>query len=74
MGLFNVFKLANDYNKAQKYLKEKDISVDKVRKVITSMVKGIDCLKNLRTQLNELITKYNGVVNKLINKLKRRIK
>lgn len=74
MGLFNVFKLASDYNKAQKYLKEKDISVDKVRKVITSMVKGIDYLKNLRTQLNELITKYNGVVNKLISKLKRRIK
>jgi len=74
MGLFSVFKLASDYNKAQKYLKEKDISVDKARKVITSMVKGIDYLKNLRTQLNELITKYNGVVNKLINKLKRRIK
>ena len=74
MGLFSVFKLANDYNKAQRYLKEKDISVDKVRKVITSMVNGIDYLKNLRIQLNELITKYNGVVNKLINKLKRRIK
>jgi hypothetical protein len=74
MGLFSVFKLASDYNKAQKYLKEKDISVDKARRVITSMVKGIDYLKNLRTQLNELITKYNGVVNKLINKLKRRIK
>ena len=37
MGLFSVFKLASDYNKAQKYLKEKDISVDKARKVITSM-------------------------------------
>ena len=74
MGLFSVFKLASGYNKAQKYLKEKDISVDKARKVITSMVKGIDYLKNLRTQLNELITKYNGVVNKLINKSKRRIK
>ena len=74
MGLFSVFKLASDYNKAQKYLKEKDISVDKARKVITSMMMGIDYLKNLRTQLNELITKYNGVVNKLINKLKRRIK
>ena len=74
MGLFSVFKLANDYNKAQKYLKEKDISVDKARKVITSMMEGIDYLKNLRTQLNELITKYNGVVSKLINKLKRRTK
>lgn len=74
MGLFSVFKLANDYNKAQKYLKEKDISVDKARKVITSMVKGINYLKDLRTQLNELITKYNSVVNKLINKLKRRTK
>lgn len=74
MGLFNVLRLANDCNKVQKYLREKDISVDKARKVITSMVKGIDYLKNLRTQLNELITKYNGVVNKLINKLKRRIK
>jgi hypothetical protein len=74
MGLFSVFKLANDYNKAQKYLKEKDISVDKTRKVITSMVKGINYLKDLRTQLNELITKYNNVVNKLINKLKRRTK
>ena len=74
MGLFSVFKLASDYNKAQKYLKEKDISVDKARKVITSMVKGIDYLKNLRAKLNELITKYIGVVNKLNNKLKRRIK
>ena len=74
MSLFSVFKLASDYNKAQKYLKEKDISVDKVRKVITSIMKGIDYLKNLRAKLNELITKYNGVVNKLNNKLKRRTK
>ena len=74
MGLLNVIKLANDYRKAEKLLKEKNISVDKVRKVITSMVKGIDYLKNLRSQLNEAITKYNSIVNKLIAKLKRRIK
>ena len=74
MGLFSVFKLANDYNKAQKYLKEKDISVDKVRKVITSIMKGVDYLKNLRAKLNELITKHIGMVNKLNNKLKRRTK
>ena len=74
MGLLNVIKLANDYRKAEKLLKEKNISVDKIRKVITSMVKGIDYLKNLRTQLNEVITKYNSIVNKLIAKLKRRIK
>ena len=74
MGLLNVIKLANDYRKAEKLLKEKNISVDKVRKVITSMVKGIDYLKGLRSQLNEAITKYNSMVNKLIAKLKRRIK
>ena len=74
MGLLNVIKLANDYRKAEKLLKEKNISVDKVRKVITSMVKGIDYLKGLRSQLNEVITKYNSIVNKLIAKLKRRIK
>ena len=74
MGLLNVIKLANDYRKAEKLLKEKNISVDKIRKVITSMVKGIDYLKNLRSQLNEAITKYNSIVNKLIAKLKRRIK
>lgn len=74
MGLLNVIKLANDYRKAEKLLKEKNISVDKIRKVITSMVKGIDYLKNLRSQLNEVITKYNSIVNKLIAKLKRRIK
>ena len=74
MGLLNVIKLANDYRKADKLLKEKNISVDKVRKVITSMVKGIDYLKGLRSQLNEAITKYNSIVNKLIAKLKRRIK
>ena len=74
MGLLNVIKLANDYRKAEKLLKEKNISVDKVRKVITSMVKGIDYLKGLRSQLNEAITKYNSIVNKLIAKLKRRIK
>lgn len=74
MGLLNVIKLANDYRKAEKLLKEKNISVDKVRKVITSMVKAIDYLKGLRSQLNEAITKYNSMVNKLIAKLKRRIK
>ena len=74
MGLLNVIKLANDYRKAEKLLKEKNISVDKVRKVITSMVKAIDYLKSLRSQLNEAITKCNSMVNKLIAKLKRRIK
>lgn len=74
MGLINAIKLANDYNQAKKLLKEKNINIDKARKVITSIIKGVDYLRSLRTQLTEVITKYNTMANKLILKLKRRIK
>lgn len=74
MGLFNVIRLANDYNKAKKLLEKKDVKVDEIRKVITSITKGVEYLKNIRTKLSELISKHNTVITKLVSKLKRRIK
>lgn len=74
MGILNVIRLANDYNKAKKLLEKKDIKVDEIRKVITSITKGVEYLKNTRTKLSELISKYNTIITKLVAKLKRRVK
>lgn len=74
MGILNVIKLANDYNKAKKLLEKNEVKVDEIRKVVTSITKGVEYLKNLRTQLSELISKYNSVASRLLTKLKRRTK
>jgi len=74
VGILNVIRLANDYNKAKKLLEKKDIKVDEIRKVITSITKGVEYLKNTRTKLSELISKYNTIITKLVAKLKRRVK
>ena len=74
MGILNVIRLANDYNKAKKLLEKKEIKVDEIRKVITSITKGVEYLKNTRTKLSELISKYNTIITKLVAKLKRRVK
>lgn len=55
MGLFNVIKLANDYNKAKKFIEANKQDVEKAKKLIDSIKNFIDYLKGMRTELDELI-------------------
>ena len=53
MGLLNVIKLANDYNKAKKLVQSKKADVEKIAKIIESVQDYIGLLKNFVLELEE---------------------
>jgi hypothetical protein len=69
MGLFNVIKLANDYNKAKKLLESKKADVEKIAKIIGSVQEYITVLKTFVLELEEKIYQAKEVMGKLADRL-----
>lgn len=65
MGLLNVIKLANDYSKAKKALKEKKVNIDKVKGYIDSLKKIVEFYKEWRIDIEERISKVKELINGL---------
>lgn len=65
MGLFNVIKLANDYNKAKKLLASKHIDIAKAKELIERVKQLVDYLYSLKDKLSELIQDVKGVIKGL---------
>ena len=69
MGLLNVIKLANDYNKAKKLLKSKKADVEKIAKIIGSLQEYIAVLKTFVLELEEKIYQAKEIMGKLADRL-----
>lgn len=69
MGILNVIKLANDYNKAKKLLESKKADIEKIAKVIDSVQDYIGLLKNFVLELEERIYQAKEVLGKLADRL-----
>ena len=69
MGLLNVIKLANDYNKAKKLLESKKADVEKIAKIIGSLQEYIAILKTFVLELEEKIYQAKEVMGKLADRL-----
>jgi hypothetical protein len=72
MGLFNVIKLANDYNQAKKLLKSKKADVEKIAKIIGSLQEYIAVLKTFVLELEEKIYQAKEVMGKLADRLQKK--
>lgn len=71
MGIFNVIKLANDYNKAKKVLKDNKANINKIKDAIERVQKFIKELDSMRAELTNFICKVKDVARKLNVKLKK---
>ena len=69
MGLLNVIKLANDYNKAKKLLESKKADVERIAKVIGSLQEYIAFLKTFVIELEEKIYQAKELMGKLADRL-----
>lgn len=80
MGLFNVLKLANDYNKAKKFIEkirnkyeDKLISIDEAKQLLDKLAAFAKYLKDLKGELNQLISRvadYIVEIKELLEKVK----
>ena len=69
MGLFNIIKLANDYNKAKKLLQSKKVEAQKIRDAIESIQEFINWLKDFAVELEERIYRAKELMGKLADRL-----
>lgn len=69
MGLFNIIKLANDYNKAKKLLQSKKVEAQKIRDAIESIQEFINWLKDFVVELEERIYRAKELMGKLADRL-----
>lgn len=72
MGLLNVIKLANDYNKAKKLLQSKKVEAQKIRDAIESIQGFINLLKDFVVELEERIYQAKELMGKLADKLQKK--
>lgn len=72
MGLFNIIKLANDYNKAKKLLESKKADVEKIARIIGSLQEYINWLKEFIVELEEKIYQAKELMGKLAVKLQKK--
>ena len=72
MGLLNVIKLANDYNKAKKLVESKKADVEKITKIIESLQEYINWLKGFIVELEEIIYQAKELMGKLAVKLQKK--
>ena len=69
MGLLNVIKLANDYNKAKKLLKEKKVDAIKIRDYMDSIQDYINFLRDFIVELEERVYRAKELLAHLADKL-----
>ena len=69
MGVFNVIKLANDYVKAKKVLKEKKVDAKKIKELIEKLHEYIKQLNETKDVILGHIAKVKEVMRGLSNKL-----
>lgn len=74
MGLLNVIKLANDYNKAKKLLKDGKLKnkADEVRKVVQKLRDFVAELNKYRDKLTIFILKVKETITSLNDRIKTR--
>ena len=72
MGLLNVIKLANDYNKAKKLVQSKKADIEKIAKIIESLQEYINFLKGFVLELEERIYQAKELMGKLTDKLQKK--
>lgn len=70
MGLLNVIKLANDYNKAKKLLKNQKVDKAKIKESIAKIQEYIKELKDMKNRLEVLIVKAKERIRALEELLK----
>ena len=69
MGLLNVIKLANDYNKAKKLVQSKKADIEKIAKIIEPVQDYIGLLRNFVLELEERIYQAKELMGKLADRL-----
>ena len=69
MGLLNVIKFANDYNKAKKLLKQKKVDVIKIRDCMDSIQEYINFLRDFMVRIEEDIYKAKELLAHLADKI-----
>lgn len=65
MGLLDTFKALGAINKAQKFVKEHEDTVARVKKLVENVQKGIKFLEENRDTIQNYIDKAKAVVEKL---------
>lgn len=65
MGLFNVIRLANDYNKAKKMLSSKKIDVEKIKGMVERIKSYLDYLYEMKDRLDEIIQHVKQMIKDL---------
>ena len=70
MGLFNVIKLANDYNKAKKYLKTRKKDLEMVKDLIEKVKIFLMCVTDIKDKTIELINKVQITIKELEKEVK----
>ena len=64
MGILNVIKLANDYNKAKKLISSKKPDIEKAKALIEKVKGFVEYLYSLKDKLQELILEVKDVIKK----------
>lgn len=65
MGLLDTFKALGAINKAQKFVKEHEDTVARVKKLVENVQKGIKFLEENRDTIQNYIDKAKAVIEKL---------
>ena len=70
MGLFNVFKLANDYAKLRKFLDNNKTKVNEIKELVDKCMEHLRYLKDLKEQLDDIIKEFKEDIDKVKSMLK----
>lgn len=70
MGLFNVIKLANDYNKAKKYLESRKEDLQCVKDLVEKVKKFLEYVTEVKDSLAVLINQVQATIKELEKEIK----
>ena len=72
MGLFNLIKLANDYNKAKKLVEKHNVDKKKIGEYIIKVQDYIHALESFKQRVADCILRAKCIMIELSNKLQER--